>query len=372
LARTITFTVDATPAWASGQAVNEWRELFGSSLSLAPKIAVSGNTWPTGKQDAWCSWCVDTRTSDIYSVGQGGHADYYGNEVDRIRLTDAAPAWTELVTSSIVANVTSSSNYYSDGKPASVHGYYGSFVVPSINRAVRMPAGARSIDGNFLNEITSYNLTTGAYDVSGTWSGTGLSGSLNSGQAYVMHPTTEAVYLWDRNFRLMRWTAGVPGTWATLNTSVPTAISRSNSGAACDTGRNCLFFLGGEFNVCHRYNIAANTFDAITLTGSNIAVNPGDWSTWSPGLVYVATTDRYYACLAGAGGSKVYVITPTTGTNWACSLLSTTGGSGIPANLVPSLGESSHPHQKFLYVPDLSGCVYGPRYSANLWFLKLH
>jgi hypothetical protein len=379
-ARTLQFSVTAPGAnWISGLANNTWREIKGATWDTKlsarmPSTEPRGASAPQGKQDAWNGWCIDTRTSDVYSVGQGGHDDYWGNEVERIRLTDAAPAWSQLVAPTVSASVTSDQNYYSDGKPASTHGYYSSLVIPSINRAVRFPGGSKSKLGNGLNAITAFNIATGAYDAAGLWPGTL---SFNTGGAsFAMHPTTEAVYAWHINSSIRRWTAGVPGTWAVV-AGVPSTPEVYYSAAACDPTRGSagqILFLGGggAGNVRHLYDIALGTVTPITLTGTDITAFSG-YLNGGFGLVYVpasaaagAAGDKYYACTPATSGSSVYVITPGT---WACSLLATTGGTAIPET-IGVLG-GSRPFTKFLYVPALGGCVFGPRWGSNLWFLRL-
>lgn len=355
------------PAWRSGQAVNEWRQISGTSLSLAP--ATGGITPSFGKQDSWCGWHVDTRTNDVYSVAQGGHGDYLGNEVNRIRLSADAPAWTELVPSSAAGAVTASGGYYSDGKPSSRHGYHTGVFIESINRAMLFPGSGTSTQGFSNAAIQSFNSATGAYDPASVWSGLSypFGGVFTGSGTYTKHPTTETVYAWIYNTGIFRWNVGTPGSWTQLVGSTGTNAP-FYSAAAVDPTRGTngagqvLWLGGGDTNgsIRHVLDLGTNTLTQITLTGTNIATQQG------MGLVYVQATDRYYACTASAGGSSVYVITPGT---WACSLLATTGGTAITS----TTGNSAWaPFTKFLYLPLLGGVVFGPRWGSNLWFLRLH
>jgi hypothetical protein len=47
-----------------------------------------GATGPVSKVIAWTGFSIDARDSSVYSTANGGHNDYAGNEVNRIRLSD--------------------------------------------------------------------------------------------------------------------------------------------------------------------------------------------------------------------------------------------------------------------------------------------
>lgn len=355
-----------TPLWMVGQEVNEWRLLESTNLSAQPVMSPAGSGAPQGKQDAWCGWHVDTRTSKVYSAGQGGHDDYHGNEVNVIDMAAGVPAWSELLASSAPADVTANSDYYTDGRPCSVHGYHGAVFIESLDRALRFPGGSRSTAGNPSQSITAFNAATGSWDGVGTWGGLSAPVSVGAGDgAYAKHPTTEDVYCWWSNARISRWNKGTPGTFTTLIGSPPQAAYYT--AAAVDPTRGTsgkVFFLGsGVGAICHVLDIDSNTLSAVTLTGTDITTGSGY------GLVYVEATDRFYACKPSAGGSSVYEITPTSGTTWACALLSTTGGSSLP---VTNSNSAYYPFTKFLYLPALGGVVFGPRWTTGVWFLRLH
>jgi hypothetical protein len=356
------------PLWLQGTAVNEWVEIASTSLSSQPVMSgPSGSGSPQGKQDAWCGWHVDPRTGKVYSAGQGGHDDYWGNEFEELDLSVSAPAWNQVVATTLTGNVTTNNEYYADGKPASVHGYHTSIFIESLNRAMRFPGGARSKSGNPMGSITAFNVATGAWDTSWTLSSPASVGAGNG--AYAKHPVTENVYAWFYNSQIARWNVGNPGSWTTLISS-PSNPAPFYTAAACDPTRGTgaageVFFLGGGDggDMCRVYDIGANSLRTITLTGTDIKANDGI------GLVYVAATDKYYACIPSSGGNAVYVITPTSGSSWSCSLLSTTGGGSLPDT---SSNSAYYPFTKFLYLPTVGGCIFGPRWTANTWFLKLH
>lgn len=363
------------PTWLQGLAVNGWTEISGSSLSLAPTMsAPNGSGGTATKQNAWCGWHIDTRSNKIYSVGQGGHDDYHGNEVDVIDMHANSPAWSELVAASGSGDVTSTADYYTDGKPTSVHGYYTSVCVPAIGtsgKLLRFPGAARSTNGGGVPDITAFDITNGTYDGSGTWAGSGPGGSWNTGESvFVLHPTTGDVWVWRANTDIRKWTPGVPGSWPAALVSNPANPAVLDTAGAIDPTRGSagmLYCLGGGSSAfSRRVDLSDGTIDTITLTGTDLTGNT------AMGLVYSQTNDRYYACTLGSG-STVYEITPTSGTSWACAALSTTGGGSIPT----TSGNAQGPRTKFLYTPSINGnsaggVFYGPVWSANIWFLRLH
>lgn len=362
------------PAFAQGLAVNGWVELTSAALSSAAVMtAPGGSNYPQGKQNAWNSHVYDHVRKHALSVGEGGHDDYWGNEVDRLLMTADAPSWAELLASTVSANVTTASAYYSDGNPASIHGYYCPHYISRLDKVLRFPGGARSKDGGAMQDITAYNCSTAAWEGSGTWSGSGPGGSsFNTGDtAWAKHPTTEDVYGWQANTRILKWTnTGTIGSWSTLVT-FPANPAVLDTAAAIDPTRGTagmMYCLGGGSSAfSRRVTLSDGTIDTITLTGTDLTGES------APGMFYCSVTDKFYVCiLAPSGGSSVYTITPTSGTSWACAALSTTGGSGIPS----TTGNSQGPRNKWLYIPDIGGGVGGalwsPKWTANSWFLRLH
>jgi hypothetical protein len=121
---------------------------------------------------------------------------------------------------------------------------------------------------------------------------------------------------------------------------------------------------GSGGTMCRVYDIGANSLRDITLTGSDIS---GD--AYGGSLVYVRAMDCYIVCIPAIAGAAIYKITPNTGTSWACSLITTTSGSGIPL----TNDSSAHwPWTKFLYLPEFGVAVFGPRWGSNVFALKLH
>ena len=161
-----TVTESGMPAWRQGQAVGEWRQIPNSALSNVP-ISVNtyptlGNTGPSSKVGAWCGFGIDTRDSSIYSAANGGHNDYAGNEVDRIRLSDDAPAWKEVKASTPAEQVVARQDHYADGRPTSRHSYYGAFVNEVRDRV--MIIGGSGWGAPLTHSIDAFSLALNDWD----------------------------------------------------------------------------------------------------------------------------------------------------------------------------------------------------------------
>src|SRR5262249_43275709 len=79
--------VGTLPAWVSALPTGQWFEIPGTAMSsVEPNPAPPGGSGPASKVIAWTGFVVDIRDSKVYSVANGGHNDYSGNEVDALDL----------------------------------------------------------------------------------------------------------------------------------------------------------------------------------------------------------------------------------------------------------------------------------------------
>ena len=323
--------------------------------SVAPTPRPNGNTGPQSKVIAWTSFVVDTRTSKVYSVANGGHQDYSGNEVDVLDLERDQPAWTQVLPPTPSAQLSNCQSYYRDDAPASRHTYYGVTLDEIGDRIMLFGGGSWCNVGGFHTAISSYNIGAN------TWSPPGTHGSIPSGfagvVAYARDPSTGDVYA-SYEFNFSRWNRSASGnTFIKLN---PTGTVPAGNGAmsAMDTTRGRILILGGSASSRHVYTLSSNSFATITLGGSSAtnlsAANAG-------AMAYVAAIDRYLVRFGGPGGT-VYQIDPST---FEATTFATTNGESIPET-------TNGPYNKFLYVPRLRGSVYVPSYSGNAWFLRVH
>jgi hypothetical protein len=344
------------PTWRQGIAVGEWRQVAGTALASAPiavktfpSLSVVG---PEAKVIAWNGFAVDTRDSSIYSAASGGHMDYAGNEVNRIRLSDNAPAWTEPRASTPVAQIIANTTHYADGRPTSRHSYYGTVVNEVRNRAMVL-SGARWGDGYSPGGVLDgFNLASNDWDSARTYPDGPIAdfGAYN-GWTVVDHKSSGDVYAFA-NFSVLRW-SNATNTWS--RRLAGTAIYGQYAASAMDTKRNRVLVVGGNANDHGLYDLGVNTVQSISLVGPNAGSLSGDGNA----MVYDPILDAFLVRKGDAGGT-VYRINAQT---FNVDTLPITGGATISST-------SNGVWARFLYVPKLKGIVYFPTYGGNLWFLR--
>jgi hypothetical protein len=342
------------PAWRQGIAVGEWRQVSGTALSSAP-ISVKtypslGNTGPDSKVVAWTGFAVDTRDSSIYSAANGGHADYAGNEVNRIRLSDSAPAWTEVRAATPASQVVASTTHYADGRPTSRHSYYGAMINEVRGRA--MVIGGSPWGNGFSSGgvVDGFNLTSTDWDTARTFPDAPDFGPY-VGWAMVDQKSTGDIFAFA-NYSVLRWN-NATNAWSRRVTN--SAIYGQYAASALDTSRNRIFVAGGNANEHAVYDLAANTVQVVSLTGANAGSLSGDGNA----MVYDPGLDAYLV-RKGAAGGTVYRVNAQT---FSVDTLPNTGGSAVPAT-------ANGAWKRFLYVPKLKGIVYFPTFGGDLWFLR--
>jgi len=318
--------------------------------SVAPSPEPPGNTGPAAKVIAWNSFVVDTRTSKVYSVANGGHGDYSGNEVDVLDLERDDPSWFQVLAPSL--NVRDA-EYYADGRPTSRHTYYG-VTLNEFDDRIMLFGGSRWQIGNFPRNIDSYNIGANSYNPQGTHPD--AASNFIGVQATALNPLTGDVYL-NQDFLLGRWNRST-NTFVTLSPSGADRPQGYNTVAAFDTSRGRILFLGGTAADHHIYTLSSNAWSAISISGANASTVSG---AMQAAMLYVSAMDRYLVRLDNAGGT-IYQIDAAT---FAVTTFPTTNGGSIPST-------QNGPFNKFLYVPRLRGAVYVPSYSGTAWFLRLH
>ena len=343
------------PAWRDGMAVGEWKAISGTALSsVAPSPTPPGSTGPSSKVDAWTSFVADPRTSEVYSACNGGHGDYAGNEVDRIQLAQDAPAWSQIRAPSATGDVVANVAYYSDGRPSARHTYYGVVLCTQLEEIQIFGGNLYGATGILSDDVAAFDLTTNDYKADGTRPDMPAGTTTLEAHPTVQDPSTGDVYILS-NEMVNKWTRSA-NTWSTVIAQYGGPYG-FKSMSAFDTTRNRIFLLGGDANQARLFTLSGNAMSTPTLSGSNASIDSQDGA----GMVYVPDMDKYLVRLAGSGGT-VYQVDAET---FSVSEFTTTDGGSIPA-------ASSGPYNKFLYLPLLSGCVYVPSYSGNVWFVRTH
>lgn len=138
--------IQTTPAWFLAMPDQTWAAIAqgasngstyqqGARLSdVAPNPAPPGNTGQTAIVNAWTSAAVNQGRRTIYLPAQGGHADYWGNEVYALDLSTAQPAWQRIWGPTPNAQISTTdlgynhlSMAYADGSPRPLHGWQNVF-----------------------------------------------------------------------------------------------------------------------------------------------------------------------------------------------------------------------------------------------------
>jgi hypothetical protein len=351
------------PAWLSGAAVGEWVEISNTAVEDAPLSVTTypsrGNTGPSSKVTAWCGFSIDTRDSTLYTVANGGHADYAGNEVQRITLEADVPAWEEAEPSTAVADIPTIASggpfltHYADGKPTSRHSYWGTWVNEVRNVAMIFAGSRWSDNGATHPALDGFDLSTLNYKTAGTYPNeTAASDTL--GWAMCDVKATGDLYAFA-NFAIRKWTSS-SNTWGGLSPSGGGSVYGQWCVTAHDSSRNRIMIVGGSNSDYALYDIGANSLVDITLTGAEAGSIAGTSDFF--GMCYDEANDRFLFS-KGESGGVVYAIQAAS--PYAATLVSTSGGS-------PPAG--THVCRRFLYVPTLGGVIYIPTYSGNLWFLR--
>jgi hypothetical protein len=355
-----------SPAWRAGQAVNAWREIASSSMSLAPPTVVTGGSNVKYKVDAWNGMQIDTRTNTIWTLATGGHGDWWGNEVMRLRLSDNEPRWSEHYRASQPSAFQTNAAYYTDGHPASSHTYYSQHFIRARNRAMRFGVGGAAGASTFTTpHVDGFNSNAVAgvdgWDPAGTWASVpGITFAMISS---CKDETTEDVYWFRTNAAIYKWTQAT-ATWSTLTTNIPKEMQECAS--AFDTTRNRIFaFKGRDATVCYTIDPTTGVFTARTITGS-AASTIAAAEPFGFAMVYVPPIDGYVLRF-GAGGGALYRIDANT---FEATAIAMTGGTSI--GVANSTVDVAGIYQRLLYAPSLQGVVYIPRYSSNAWFARLY
>lgn len=344
------------PAWRQGVAVGEWRQIANTALSSAPMAVKTyptlGATGPESKAIAWTGFSIDTRDGSVYSAANGGHNDYAGNEVNRIRLLDNAPAWTEPRPSTSAAQVVASTSHYSDGRPTSRHTYYGSVFNEVRGRAMIL-GGSRFGDGFMTNTMDGFNPSTGDWDAARTYANVSSAFAGTQGGAAAVQKSTGDVYTFA-DWRIDRWSSA-SNSWTNMLAGSP--VYGQGAAAAFDTLRNRILLVGGLTNEHSIYNVATNTVQSVSFTGPGAGAMSGSGN----GMVYDPLLDAFLFRTGGAGAT-VYRINAQT---FSVDTMPTSAGSAVPA-------ATNGVYTRFMYVPQLKGVAYFPAYSSTAWFLRTY
>lgn len=354
------------PLWRRGVKRWQWVQIPGSDLStVRPETVVPGNL--RNRIDAWNGLAADIRGGRLFSAGNGGHADYSGNEVYQIDLSRDTPRWELLREPSkpedIVASRAASGTYYDyylDGRPSSTHTYYALHYLASHDAIFKFGAGAMWGTGNEQNWKTdSFLLRSKDWQPAGTWPDV-VPGSRKhvTGASICMNPATEEVYVAAP--RLRRFNPKT-GTFTILGARWPQNSSAVfTRGCAVDPVRNRVVFFGDAYKVPSGglvYDIASDTISRISFTGDGVSdITAKDWSNFA---WYEPRLGKFL--LKTQVADHVYAIDPTS---FKSTRITTTGGELIPK-------AKNGVQTRWQRMATLGGYAYYARHGNGIWFLAV-
>ena len=137
-----------TPAWLATTPLMTWVQIPNTQLSSAQSSVVN----PGGSKQFVTSYSgatIKSSGSEIFLAG-GGHADYAGNEVYTLKLSDNAPVWARRNDPSQSVGSTSvpGNAYNGDGTPAARHTYYDLWFIDARDKLFFITANAVWGNGN--------------------------------------------------------------------------------------------------------------------------------------------------------------------------------------------------------------------------------
>ena len=352
------------PAWVGATPVNGWTEIIGSTMTgvggaMAAPFGAPGVL--SNRVESWCSFAL--KGTVAYEVAQGGHTDYWGNEVLSIDFSQNAPVWSVVKASSGPGVVNADSSRYTDGSPAAVHGYNTVQYDPIGNRIVRVGSSAYPKQGGANGDCAVYDLATNAYLALGTIPNMRAPGA--SKWATWCDPVTGNLYCFF-NYQCDRYNKAT-NTW-TLNVASSGEQYGYEAIGCTDTTRGRAFICGGDAGA-HQpvtFTFATNVMANVTVTGAAAA----KLTDKQFGLQYCPTTDKFYLKNGSAVGGGMVEITAGA---FVATDMATTNGAAIPAALVQAAYNGVFSRLLFVELPGgVGGLVYLPTYASNFWFLRLY
>jgi hypothetical protein len=194
--RTFTLTVQAAqtgvPTWAAAAAVNTWVPITGTEQQRIDNTGAFCN-WSYGARpqttnfalysgdassvninnvDNWsyCGIAVDHSTSTAWSAANGGHGDYFGNEVYKLDLRSNTPRWaivkepTRNITVENALDVTNDGYNRSDGSPVSRHTYWANWFDQISGKVFLLGCTASQGIGRAWKNVDAFNIAQNQWD----------------------------------------------------------------------------------------------------------------------------------------------------------------------------------------------------------------
>lgn len=411
----------AFPAWwrpASAATSPTWVRIEGTSMStvtpshtarLVTGAVSSGQPW----LDSFCGIGLDRVRGDVRQLANGGHGDYYGNEVIKLDLLADAPQWQEWFNGSqgdVVADAayalanygsvdSPERGYYLDdgisGRlPASGHSYGLTWPIVRHGTMLRVGDWSYSPSGAGWVETNGYDLTA-AQGVNGwvpryayraghlsSYTSTYAGPTVGIANAACHDPRHDKIYqmgsagdfVFTPSVGGPTSTAESGGSWASMVGSSGTA--NNGPASAVDTRRGRLMILYGGTDAYKVYDIDGGTgWTTGTLTGTGVATLEAASQGSSLGMTYVPRLDAFLVRMGAGGGDVLKIDASGTVTAFTCEPLTVAGGASIPATFMYESGGAT-PYEgvynRWQYVPRLRGVFFAVRNTSDCWFMRAY
>jgi hypothetical protein len=376
------------PSWRQNMAVWEYAEIPDTDLSTfaATKPAwseptdsvVHGTEGPSGIYNDWCGAAIDTRTSTLWWILNGGHAGYGGNQAFKIACNVDEPAFEEVrgpTSGGQITYAASSTERYGDGRPVSCHTYFTQQFIEAREWVATFAShhpyssGALWTDSNWNRQCEVFDTATGDYKTADTIPDRPTTPDMSFAspsfhEAVAKHPDTEDVYIWLNN-DLVRWNQS-SNTWTVLSKGGMANINRHVM--AIDDRRNRIFatapLSGGPGSWIVDLSTFVDTPQTLTGSAADIAAVDGtDETQLSMEFIKHRTdpeNDFYLVLNNRLTGCPVWMINAVT---FAVSKPTLTGSApGTHTN--PSFNRPR-------YAPGLGCLLFPSTYTGNIRALRL-
>lgn len=360
----------ALPFWARGAPLQEWIEIPNTALSSVPPTwsgpgtRPPGITGPSSKIGSWNGASLQ-RVGSVYRVGPGGgHADYYGNEINKLDLSVDSPQWVEEKPCSAYADILDSAVVYLDGARSSCHTYW-SQQFDQVNGRVFVVSSGVPFGGGMPEPPAEYAYPTGtpilqAFDVgTNAWLAPTTFpnfpfGATQSADLVCANPVTNEFFI-NSSQKGALWKFNPTVGWTNVGSWY---LNGAYAGSAIDPTRDRMLVVGN-------FGGTRDPFVRSTLDASAVSVTFGGLGAAAlrmdgyPSVVYDEDNDQFLVFK----NSEPITVYAVDAADFTVSILATTGTS--PAKRPGGIQNSAQ------YVPELHGVVMANSYTGNVKFMRV-
>lgn len=366
----------SAPAWLNVMDDKTWAALASSATVAA--VAPSPDPGSTGGGQfgvmaAWGGAAVDTDRQSLVIPAQGGHSNYYGNEVYELLLNVAIPAWARVLNTRYTFS-GADDGLMDDGSPCSHHGNSHVCYAANVQRTYIMPLNFTAQVGSSTNKVFRFNAASPAWTQMNNIPGSGLDQGSGVNGGIVYQPS--AGYIWlvsaQSDVSLARYNpltdtytlydlAAVGGN--TLFTGYSGKLAISSTGLLVYISGSVVG-QDGSFKFLDLANISAGWRSPAALTGTPPASE-------GPGLIWHTASAAFIGWDGSSGNAKVKKLSVpanlSSGT-WAWTDISPAGTNAVTPsnrqgngsfgrfNILENLGGSGR--DCLVLVNDVSGPTY--------------